>query len=345
MTGGRCDVIVVVSGFGGAVNAARLTEAGMRVLVPSAGRGEVPDGRSPTVTVVATRGGRSVREGCCVVCGGLGKADGSSGRPRRRVPRGPPVREDLTAITSSGVGGGSHHYTSIMAEPRARAAFFDVCPPVITGAELAPFFDRVRTMLRPSPVPMPPPRDEVFRRAVEAAGLPPVEHPDLAVAWGDDPHAPRRVTNAAGLEQSTSSYRGWVFVGDDDRSNTSLDLTYVPVALRHGAELRPLCEVTAIGAGDGGCRVRYADHRTGQRRTEQAPRLVLAAGCLNTLRLLFAARDRHRSLPNLPASLGAGFSVNGDRGTLIWRSQRLGDASWGPSIGSTTSITRDGKHR
>jgi hypothetical protein len=127
----------------------------MRVLVPSAGRGEVPDGRSPTVTVVATRGGRSVREGCCVVCGGLGKADGSSGRPRRRVPRGPPVREDLTAITSSGVGGGSHHYTSIMAEPRARAAFFDVCPPVITGAELAPFFDRVRTMLRPSPVPMP----------------------------------------------------------------------------------------------------------------------------------------------------------------------------------------------
>lgn len=72
---------------------------------------------------------------------------------------------------------------------------------------------------------------------------------------------------------------------------------------------------------------------------------MLAAGCLNTLRLLFAARDRHRSLPDLSASLGSGFSVNGDRGSLLWRSRRLGDASWGPSIASTTSITRDGEHR
>jgi hypothetical protein len=195
----------------------------MRVLVPSAGRGEVPDGRSPTVTVVATRGGRSVREGCCVVCGGLGKADGSSGRPRRRVPRGPPVREDLTAITSSGVGGGSHHYTSIMAEPRARAAFFDVCPPVITGAELAPFFDRVRTMLRPSPVPMP----HTPRR-----GVPPCRG-SRRLASGGVPGSRRRVgrrpaCSSAGHQRGGSravhvELPGMGLRSDDDRSNTSLD--------------------------------------------------------------------------------------------------------------------------
>jgi cholesterol oxidase len=153
------------------------------------------------------------------------------------------------------------------------------------------------------------------------------------------------VTNAAGVSQRTSTYRSWAFVGSEDGSNTTLDVTYVPLALAHGAELRPFCEVVAVGAVDGGYQVRYVDHGTGAEHTEHAPRLILAAGCLNTLRLLFAARDRDRTLPGLSKMLGRRFSVNGDRLSLVWRSRILQDSSWGPPISAVSNVSRHGRHR
>jgi cholesterol oxidase len=73
--------------------------------------------------------------------------------------------------------------------------------------------------------------------------------------------------------------------------------------------------------------------------------LLLAARCLNTLRLLLAARDRDHTLTGLSKMLGRRFSVNGDRLSLVWRSRILQDASWGPPISTMSNVSRGGRHR
>jgi cholesterol oxidase len=340
----QLDAIVVGSGFGGSVCAARLAERGMRILVlergpwwgplqrgrPNAERRDLPRGpwgvRKLLRNVRVARNGRRFEK--IIFADGL-----------LEVHR----FNHLNAVTASGVGGGSHIYAGILEEPPAE--FFDCFPPEMSAQEMHPYFERVREMLRPAPVPRPPEKDRVFEKAVRAADLPAAEFPDVAVAWGEDPQNPHRVINAVGVEQWSSTGHGDVFVGCEDGSKTTLDLTYVPLALRCGAEIRPLCEVLAIAGEDQGYGVRYRDHRTGKLQQESAPRLILAAGGLNTMRLLFHARDGHGVLPQMPRTLGKGFSPNADSVALLWRTSALADSSQGPSVGPLSRIAAAGTRR
>jgi cholesterol oxidase len=337
------DAIVVGAGFGGSVCAARLAERGMRVLILERGPwwGPLQRGRSKRDRREFPRGilrARKLLRNLHVARRGrrfelLLNADGLLELHRF---------DHLDSITASGVGGGSHIYTAILEEPPPQ--FFDAFPPEITGEEMRPYFERVREIMRPKRVPKPPPRDGAFEDALRAVALPTPEYPDLAIVWGQTDQSRERVVNAAGVEQRASTGQGDVFVGCEDGSKTTLDLTYVPIALRHGAEIRPLCEVLAIGRQNAAYKVRYRDHRTGVRHAESAPRLILAAGGLNTQRLLFDARDRLKTLPTLPGSLGRRFSPNGDFAALLWRSALIEDSSRGPSFGALSRVATDNSH-
>lgn len=247
--------------------------------------------------------------------------------------------ERLTTLAGSGVGGGSLVYTSILERPEAE--YFAAFPPEVTGEEMSPFYDRVIGVLRPEPAPEPTEKRLAFERAVRDAGLGPARTPALAVAFGESPTHRQEVVNAAGVAQGTCTYRGECIVGCPERAKTTLDLTYVPLALRAGAHVRALTEVVAIGRENRTYVVQYVDrarHETGEVRAE---RLVLCAGTLNTLRLLFAARHANR-LPGLPQTLGHGFSTNGDIGVALLRSPRLHAATRGPSIESWIAGSSNG---
>jgi len=326
----HADVIVIGSGFGGAVSAARLAEHGLRVLLlergpwwgdtsaaPGGRRRPFPRGlwglRNAVRDVRSARGKR----GRCVVFnrGGLLAIHRS---------------QRLTAVTASGVGGGSLIYADVQAQPDG--AFFDYLPAEISDAEMHPYYQRVREALRPSPLPDRPARTVAFERAVASCGFAPVFRPELAVAW---PPA-----DATGRARRSSSY----LLGCEYPGKRSLDRTYIPQAIGRGADVRSLSEVVALERGAGGYRVHWVDHAARRRYWAEAPLVVVAAGTLGTLRLLFAARDRDRSL-QLPPALGRGFSVGGDMMMTVYDSPAAGESGYGPCPGAGILVAEDGELR
>jgi len=337
------DVIIVGSGFGGSVCAARMAEKGMKVLVLERGPwwGPLNKDQPKKDRRKLPRGLWGARK----YLRNIRKAQ--KGQTSEKIFNRDGLLEihkfdHLTSVTSSGVGGGSQIYTSILEKP-ARD-FFDAYPPEINAEEMDPYFERVRKMIRPAPIPDKPEKNRVFERAVAEAGLPRPEYPELAVVWGKDPRKPERIINASGVVQFSSTYQSDVFVGSSDGSKTTMDLTYIPLARQKGAELRPLCEVRYLDKTAKGYQVRYRDHRVKKDIRVEAPRVVLAAGCLNTLRLLFQARDKHRTLPNISENLGRQFSPNGDLSALVWRSRVLKDASYGSPFNAYTRLRHNGSY-
>jgi cholesterol oxidase len=340
------DVIVVGSGFGGAVTAARLAQRGLRVLIlergpwwgpagsdrPASDRRELP--RGPWGLRKLVRGVRWAR--------GARSHDVLLNRDGLFELH---AFERLDVVTGSGVGGGSLIYTNILEIPDDQF-FTTAFPPELSGPELRPYVDRVRGLLRPVPLPAPlPEKNAVFAGATTAAGFGAPRYPDLAIRFGRDPRVRTAAANVAGVLQSTCTHCGSCILGCPERAKTTLDLTYVPVALRHGADLWPLCEVVAIGPADGGYRVRYVDHRRGTLHHVDAPRLVLAAGSMNTMRLLFQARDRHRTLPGVSRALGHRFSPNGDLLGLLVDSAAVRHGEAGPALNAFVRVEQGGTLR
>ncbi len=328
------DAIVVGSGFGGAVTAARLSEKGLRVLVlergpwwGGGGEGQPPENRRafPHGLQGAPRLLRNVRFALT-----------ENGRELMVRPDGwyeMHLFNRLLVLGGSAVGGGSLAYTSVLQEPGAD--FWKGFVPEITAREMAPYFKKVKALINPQPFPHGhdlPEKNRLFAQAGAACGLGEPERVPVAVAWGKDPHHGEKIINAAGVAQGTCTQRGMCLMGCPNRAKTTLDLTYLPLAICAGAKVEPLCEVTGIGQEGKHYEVRFTDHRTGKKRKARAPRLVLAAGTLNTLRLLFQARDTDSTLPGLPPALGKNLSPNGDMGAVVLGSRELKDSSRGTAF-------------
>jgi cholesterol oxidase len=351
MPGERFDVMVVGTGFGGSVTAARLAEGGMRVVMLERGPWWGPAGEALAADPAVRRrwprglaGSRKFIRNVRVARGRIHRelmlnSDGLFELHRF---------EQLITLAGSGVGGGSLVYTNIQSQPGPE--FFDAFPAEIDASEMAPHYQRVRAMLRPAPLVVRPDKNRAFERAVDQVAHTRPIYPDLAIAWGEDPTRPQRVVNAAGFTQSTCIHCGECMLGCPNTAKTTLDLTYVAAALQAGAQLRALAEVVAIGEIDqprgGGFELRYVDHRDPRKPqyTLRADKLVLAAGTLNTLRLLFAARDRHRSLARLPMSLGRGFSPNADLGSMfVGARAHLHDSTRGPAFNAYLRVPEHGE--
>jgi cholesterol oxidase len=116
------DVVVVGSGFGGAVAALRLTEKGYRVAVLEEGRRFDPEDFPKTSWRVRDYLW-APRLGC------------------RGIQRLTPLR-DVLVLSGAGVGGGSLVYANTLYEPPA-----EVWRDPRWAGELAPFYDLARRML------------------------------------------------------------------------------------------------------------------------------------------------------------------------------------------------------
>jgi choline dehydrogenase-like flavoprotein len=286
----RTDVLVVGSGFGGAIAAYHLAAGGARVVVLERG----PWLSSDEFEHDFILGSSSTRIFDFVLGDGMSVLGGNC------------------------VGGGSVVYFAAM--PRAPRFIFErhgsigrrMWPASITRDTLDPWYDRVVEAL--------PVQRQDWNDVTYSGGL-------FAAACA---HAGRTANPVpAAIDRELCTNCNWMMAGCRFDAKRSLLLNYLPAALSHGAEIRPLHEVQHLSRVPGGYRVHYTvidgdDYRVhvGQ-GTIDAKVVILAAGAGATPVIL------QRSEPTLgpmPYAVGRYFSGNGERlNTAVLNEERVRD--------------------
>jgi cholesterol oxidase len=316
---GSYDVVVVGSGFGGAVVAARLAEAGRSVCLLERGRrwepSEYPRSFSQTRRAVWDPSST------------YGFLD------YRVFPR-------IDVVQGAGVGGGSLHYFNV--QLRAPETIFSrpEWPASLTRRQLDPYYDRIQAVIEASPLRPPqgeviPERTRAFQAAASKAGYDAHLVP-IAVHTG-----PTRTNPVSGAVQQPCTFNADCLLGCRAHAKNNLDLTFIPLGEHHGLTLRPLHVAEQIRPNPrGGYTVvaRQLDPEQPGRfeRSEvTGTSLVISAGSVGSTELLLQARDLHRTLPNLPAALGRHFSPNGD---MIFAGTLGADIDVDPSHGPSITV-------
>lgn len=290
------DVIVVGSGYGGGVAASRLARAGKRVAVLERGRevltGEFPS-RFPDLRNEMQVTGRNSRVGS-----GTGLYDVRLG-------------DDMHVLVGRGVGGGSLINAGVALRPDARVFADPIWPGQIAqDRTLDEGYRRAETWLAPATDPGAKERTKYKTLAAAGAEL---GHgliaPRITAAFTD------RV-NAAGVSQPACTACGDCCGGCNVGAKTSVALTYLPDAVRHGAEIFVEATVRHLEkAADGRWTVHVVPTREGNARELTAPIVVLAGGTLGSTEILLRSREKGLDLSSL---LGQRFSANGDIIAFGW---------------------------
>ncbi|MFF3393734.1 GMC family oxidoreductase N-terminal domain-containing protein [Streptomyces sp. NPDC002669] len=295
------DVIVVGSGFGGAVSALRLTEKGYRVGVLEAGRrftrSELPRNSWDLKNFL------------------WAPALGLYGIQRIHL------LGNVMVLAGAGVGGGSLNYANTLYEPLA--PFFD--DPQwkdITDwrEELAPYYDQAKRMLGVRLNPTMTPSDVHLKATAQAMGIGDTFHmAPVGVFFGDgeDGDGTARARpggevadpffGGAGPSRKACTECGECMTGCRHGAKNTLNENYLHLAQEAGAVVHPMTSVVAVVEDSrGGYAVKTLptdNRKKGKGRTFTARKVVVAAGTYGTQTLLHRMKDTGL-LPRISPRLG-----------------------------------------
>jgi cholesterol oxidase len=285
------DVAIIGSGFGGSVAALRLSEKGYRVLVIEAGA-RFSDTDFATTSWDLRRFLWAPRLGFFGI---------------QRIH----LLKDVAVLAGAGVGGGSLVYANTLYQPPAEF-FADPQWAGITDwkAELAPYYALASAMLGVAENPRMTPSDEVMKEVATDMG---VGHTfrltPVGVFFGDGPGVVSEdpYFGGAGPARTGCTHCGECMTGCRHNAKNTLPKNYLALAELAGARILPLTTVTGIDPRpDGGYTLTTERTGTWSRHTEKtltADQVIVAAGTLNTQKLLHRMRDEGR-LPHLSRALG-----------------------------------------
>ncbi|MBJ2156647.1 alpha/beta fold hydrolase [Variovorax sp. IB41] len=314
----HCDVLIIGSGYGGAVAAARLAGAtseasgeAIRVYVLERGNEYLPGEFPGTFAEMPGH----VR---------FSKQDGS---PARGRPTGLfDLRlGNVNVVLGNGLGGGSLINAAVMEEPSADAFMDPHWPKDFRVGALENGYRAAKTMLAPEQMPGSVPKLDSLLRAGHQMVAYERRKAWLAIDFGGG-------TTPAGVDMHACLRCGDCVTGCNHRAKKSLDTNYLALAQANGARL--FCGATAhrLMTVPNGYAVDFFLTDTAKTRadrdrpyTVRARHVILAAGALGSTEFLL--RSQSAGLPIRADGLGTRFSTNGDLIAVAHRQNRPAHAS------------------
>jgi cholesterol oxidase len=301
----RYEVVIIGSGYGGAIAASRLARArrqdGSAVSVCVLERGkEIPTGEFPDQPK------RSLKH--LTVDTAPERLGSDNGLYYFHA------NEEITVLQGCGLGGTSLINANVSLEPDWRIYQDARWPRAIredAGGRLRAGFDQARSMLRPAPYPDKAPHGSLLKYQMlkSAAG-------EGAKVY----HAPINVNfepgmNQVGIHQPACTGCGDCVTGCNVGAKNTLTKNYLPDAKNHGAEIFCGLAVRSVEQR-GGLWVVYFVPVGHHRETYDAPELtvlastvIVSAGSLGSTEILLRSKQRGLSCSDY---LGHRFTGNGD---------------------------------
>ncbi len=297
------DVVVVGTGYGGAIAASRLARARRRVCVLERGAerqpGEFPDKALEMLESVQID-----------APGRFGHKGSRTGLYDFRV------NDDLNVFMGCGLGGTSLVNANVALRPDERVFEDPAWPPELHAdvpTRLAQGYAHAEQMLKPTPYPTDAPRLpklealEQSARAIDGGGR--FYRPPINVTFEDG-------VNEVGVEQRACVLCGDCVGGCNHWAKNTLLMNYLPDARNHGAQIFTCAAVRTVERVDGEWVVWYQPLETGREAFGAAPLFVragvviLAAGALGSTEILLRSKEQRRLA--VSDRVGSRFSGNGD---------------------------------
>ncbi len=320
------DYVIIGSGFGGSVSAMRLVEKGYSVLVLERGkRFQDRDFPKTNWNIWKSLWLPGLR------CFGTWEMTFLNG---------------VIALHGSGVGGGSLMYANVLVEPDERLFEWLSWHQLADWKQtLKPHYATAKRMLGVTVNPRLFESDRILKEIATEAGRGHTFHPtQVGVFFGEENKTvPDPYFNGAGPERAGCNYCGGCMVGCRFNAKNTLNKNYLFFAEKWGARILPEVIATNIRPIEakslGGARYEV-EYRSStavfnrNRATVRSRNVIVAAGTLGTLALLFRCRDVLRSLPRLSNKLGDQVQTNSENLQGVTSRDRKTDYSKGIAISS-----------
>ncbi len=328
------DFLIIGSGFGGSVSALRLNEKGYRVLVLERGRRfrDEDFARSNWQFWKYLWNPRLRAFGILQIS----------------------LLNGVMVLHGSGVGGGSLGYATVLMEPDDRLFAAPGWKHLADWKSiLRPHFDTARCMLGVTPNPKQWYSDQVMREIATELGQAHTFRPaDVGVFFGEPGQEGRAVPDpffgGRGPARNGCIHCGGCLVGCRHNAKNTLTKNYLYLAEEGGVQVRSEAEVTRIqplqaGQTDGArFEVSYRSSTRWLRKghfTVRARNVIVAAGAIGTLKLLFRCRDQLGTLAAISATLGDNVRTNNE--SLLGSINRYRRTDYSQGIAITSIFQAD----
>ena len=314
------EVVVVGSGYGGGVAAARLARLGREVCVLERGR-EILPGEYPSTPVEFLKDVQTDTP--------LGHIGSSTALFDMRY------NHDINVVVGCGLGGTSLINAGICIAPDARVLQDPRWPQALRTEQWQKYFARAEQMLTPScyPESYPPvAKYTALQNAAQKLNLT-FEPAKIAVTFKDG-------MNSAGVAQRACIGCGDCVTGCNYHAKNTVLMNYLPDAVKHGALIFTHVKVLSVERAGERWQVRchsvQDDGESISTRTFSiaADVVVVAAGTLGSSEILL--RSAQRGLP-LSDRVGQKFSGNGDMVGFAYNNDREINGVGRGAVASTDS--------